>query len=83
MNSMVRNEDKDFSGDHSDKLLDPDLLKSARAIYHTYCHFHLKLKKPPIGVAIDRKTHKGQLIFTNNPILLPDETLILIDQIES
>ncbi|BAQ62236.1 hypothetical protein GM3708_2642 [Geminocystis sp. NIES-3708] len=64
-------------------LLDPNILKSARAIYQTYCHFHVKLAKPPIGVAIDRKTHRGQLLFTKRPILLPWENFIPINQIES
>jgi hypothetical protein len=64
-------------------LLDPNILKSARAIYQTYCHFHVKLAKPPIGVAIDRQTHRGQLLFTKRPILLPWENFIPINQIES
>ena len=80
---------KSQSGDtHSDNepksdLLDPNLLKSAKEIYYTYCHFNDKQKKPPIGVAIDRKTHKGQLLFTKRPILLPDERFISISQLES
>jgi hypothetical protein len=64
-------------------LLDPKLLKSARQIYHTYCRFHSKLNKTPIGVAIHRKTYRGQLLFTKTPILLPWENFITIDQIES
>jgi hypothetical protein len=64
-------------------LLDPNMLKSAKEIYQTYCHFHLKLAKAPIGVAIDRKTHRGQLLFTKRPILLPWENFIPINQIES
>ena len=65
------------------ELLDPNLLKAAKEIYHTYCYFHIKLNKPPIGVAIDRKTHRGQLLFTKRPILLPWENFIPIHQIES
>lgn len=64
-------------------LLDPNILKSAKDIYETYCHFHVKLTKPPIGVAIDRHTHRGQLLFTKKPILLPWENFIPISQIES
>lgn len=64
-------------------LLDPNMLKSARDIYLTYCYFHVKLIKPPIGVAIDRTTHRGQLLFTKKPILLPWENFIPIHQIES
>ncbi|MBD2392667.1 hypothetical protein H6G11_00150 [Cyanobacterium aponinum FACHB-4101] len=65
------------------ELLDPNLLKSAREIYNTYRYFHVKLSKPPIGVAINRKTHRGQLLFTKRPILLPWENFIPIHQIES
>lgn len=65
------------------ELLDPNMLKSARNIYHTYIHFHVKLTKSPIGVAIDRKTLRGQLLFTKRPILLPWENFIPISQIES
>lgn len=64
-------------------LLDPNLLKSARDIYNTYCRFRNKLKKTPIGVAIDRKTHRGQLLFTKRPILLPWENFIPMEQIQS
>lgn len=64
-------------------LLDPNLLKSARDIYNTYCHFRSKLTKTPMGVAINRKTHRGQLLFGKKPILLPWENFIPIDQIQS
>jgi len=65
------------------ELLDPNLLKSAREIYQTYCHFHVKLTRTPIGVAIDKTTFRGQLLFTKKPILLPWENFIPISQIES
>ena len=64
-------------------LLDPGLLKSARKIYHTYFQAHHKLNKNPIGVAIDRQTHRGQLLFCKQPILLPWENFIPIDKLES
>lgn len=64
-------------------FLDPGLLRSAQNIYYTYCKFHQKLKTTPIGVAIDRKTHRGQLIFCKQPVLLPWENFIPIDKLES
>jgi hypothetical protein len=64
-------------------LLDPDLIKAARKIYKTYCNLNSHLSKKPYGVAIDRDTHKGQLIFKEKPILLPGECFIQIDRIES
>jgi hypothetical protein len=64
-------------------LLDPGLLKAARNIYRTYCRLHTKLKKNPMGVAIDRKTHRGQLLFSHSPILLPGENFIPLEQLDS
>jgi hypothetical protein len=64
-------------------LLDPVLIKAARQIYDTYCRLHSKLNKTPIGVAIDAKTHRGQLLFTKKPILLPRENFIPVEQLKS
>lgn len=64
-------------------LLDPNVLRSARRVYRTYCTFHSKLTKRPSGVAIDKETHRGQLIFNARPILLPGECFVPIKQIES
>lgn len=83
MKSMAFNQKKNFPNNKSNNLLDPSLLKSARKIYCTYCNFHVNMKKQPVGVAIDKNTHKGQLLFTKRPILLPQEHFIRINQIES
>lgn len=64
-------------------ILDPTMLRAAREIYETYCKFHVTLDSPPIGVAIDKKTYYGQLIFNKQPILLPWESFIPIYQITS
>jgi hypothetical protein len=63
-------------------LLDPSLLQSARQIYRTYYEVHPDQVQRPIGVAIDRFTHRGQLIFTRKPVLLPQECFIPLSQIE-
>lgn len=85
MSSVAFNENKNFlsTSNRNNELLDPNLLKSARKIYCTYCHFHVNMKKQPVGVAIDKNTHKGQLLFKKRPILLPQELFIGINQIES
>ncbi len=80
---MATNGENTPKGRGMSELVDPNLLKAAREIYYTYCYFHVKLPKPPIGVAIDRKTYRGQLLFTKRPILLPWENFIPISQIES
>lgn len=65
------------------QILDPTMLRAAREIYETYCKFHVTLESPPLGVAIDKKTYHGQLIFSKQPILLPWENFIPIHQITS
>jgi hypothetical protein len=64
-------------------LLDPALLRAARRVYRAYCVLHSKINKSPQGVAIDRDTHRGQIIFTTKPILLPGECFIPLRQLES
>jgi len=63
-------------------LLDPALLIAARQIYLTYYEVHPDLMQPPIGVAIDRYSHRGKLIFGSKPILLPQECFVPIEQLE-
>jgi hypothetical protein len=35
------------------------------------------------GVAINRDTHRGKVIFTGQPVLLPAECFVPLNQIES
>lgn len=69
--------------EESSMFLDPNLIKAARRIYRTYCNLHSKMNRKPFGVAIDKDTHRGQLIFRDKPILLPGECFIHINQIEA
>lgn len=64
-------------------LLDPSLLQAARTIYRTYYEVHPEQVQRPIGVAIDRFTHRGKLIFGGKPVLLPQECFVPLNQIES
>jgi hypothetical protein len=66
-------------------LLDPTLLRAARRIYTNYSKLHSKVKvsKRPTGVAIHTNNHRGQLIFSPRPILLPGECFVPMKQIES
>ena len=57
------------------------LLRSARLIYQKYCQLHSRLTKIPLGVAINKDTHRGQLIFYKKPILLPRECFIPIEML--
>ena len=64
-------------------LLDPALLRAARQIYRTYMEVHPDLPQRPTGVAIDRYTHRGKLIFKKKPILLPQESFVPFSQLEA
>lgn len=64
-------------------LPEPALLRAARQIYRSYYDAHPKLVQRPIGVAINRVTYRGKLIFTGKPVLLPQETFVPFNQIES
>jgi len=64
-------------------LLDPALLQAARYIYQTYYEVHPEQTQRPIGIAIDRYSYRGKLIFGQKPILLPKECFIPLNQIES
>jgi hypothetical protein len=68
---------------HFSGLLDPALLQAARQIYRTYYEVHPEETQRPIGIAIDRYSYRGKLIFGQKPILLPKECFIPLGQIES
>ncbi|CCQ53147.1 hypothetical protein [Crocosphaera watsonii] len=63
-------------------ILDPSLLRAAQRIYRTYCMLHPRNSKRPDGIAIHRKSYRGQLIFRNNPVLLPGECFVPTKQLE-
>jgi hypothetical protein len=64
-------------------LLDPAILRAARQIYRIYYEVHPEVTQRPYGVAIDRYTHRGKLIFRNKPILLPQECFVPFSQLEA
>lgn len=64
-------------------LLDPALLRAARQIYRTYYEVHPEITQRPYGVAIDRYTHRGKLIFRSKVILLPQESFVPFSQLEA
>lgn len=64
-------------------LIDPAVIRAARQIYRTYYEVHPEITQRPLGVAIDRYTHRGKLIFSGRPVLLPQECFVPFNQIES
>ncbi|MDY6782915.1 MAG: hypothetical protein SW833_10270 [Cyanobacteriota bacterium] len=63
-------------------FLDPSLVQAARTIYLTYYSVHPERPDRPIGVAIDRRSYRGKLIFGHKPILLPKESFVPFQHIE-
>ncbi len=63
--------------------IDPNVIRAAGHIYYTYCEVHPEIVGQPSGVAISRLTYRGKVIFTNRPVLLPQECFVPLHQIES
>jgi hypothetical protein len=59
-----------------DSGYEPALVHAARKIYRTFTDVHPDVDDDPLGVAIDRYTYRGKLIFNRVPALLPQETFI-------
>ena len=64
-------------------FLDPKLIQAAKIIYRTYYDSRSHIERKPLGVALNKETFKGQLIFGERPILLPGECFININQMEA
>lgn len=64
-------------------LLDPIVLRAARKIYRTFYEVHPNVVEKPIGIAIDRHSLRGQLVFGKKPILLPSECFVPFSLLES
>jgi hypothetical protein len=66
-------------------FFDPALLRAAKEIYARYCQISPDpmRRRQPIGVAIDKLTHRGKLIFSSYPVLLPEECFISTQELET
>ncbi|MBD2499504.1 hypothetical protein [Anabaena azotica] len=64
-------------------LIDPAIIRAAGQIYYIHCEVHPEIVGQPSGVAINRVTHRGKVIFTSQPVLLPQECFVPLSQIES
>jgi hypothetical protein len=62
---------------------DPSLIQAARTIYETYYTVHPEVTDLPLGVAIDRTSYRGKLIFKQKPALLPKECFIPFSSIDA
>ena len=64
-------------------LIEPKLVKTARQIYRDYCEGRPNMVERPTGVVINQLTYRGQVVFSNKPIRLPQEYFIQRDQLDS
>lgn len=64
-------------------LIDPAVLRAARQIYQTYYEVHPEKMQRPVGLVIDRQSHRGKLIFGVKPILLYTESFVPFNQLEA
>ncbi|MEO1131638.1 MAG: hypothetical protein AAFX40_02910 [Cyanobacteria bacterium J06639_1] len=64
--------------------MDVRLVKAARYVYDAHC-----LQRPdlaeflPEGVVINHATLRGDVLYNSQPALLPDESFIAIEDLES
>lgn len=63
-------------------LIDPKLLRAARQIYRIYWAANPNLVQRTTGVAINKLTYRGILVFSSKPILLPQECFVPLSQLE-
>ena len=64
-------------------LIEPKLVKTARQIYRDYCEGRPNMVERPTGVVINQLTYRGQVVFSNKPIRLPQEYFIPLNQLDS
>ena len=62
--------------------LNPALVRAAREIYRVFCEVHPEVIQKPSGVAIGRLNYCGKLVFSDRPVLLPEECLVPLSQLE-
>ncbi len=62
--------------------LDPLIVRAAKQVYRYYRDSYAAQLPRPLGVAIDRRTMEGKLVY-KQVLLLPQETFVSIDLIEA
>jgi hypothetical protein len=67
----------------SDTLRDLDLglLSAARELYQRYMLVHDSRAKEPIGVVVNRHSHRSKLLFRGGPVLLPEECFVSVQEV--
>jgi hypothetical protein len=80
----LRQENAQFTAPKTQSpLIDPALIRAAGQIYYTHCEVHPEIAGQASGVAINHINLRGKVIFTQQPVLLPQECFVPLSQIES
>jgi hypothetical protein len=66
-------------------IFEPALLRAGVDIYSLYCQINpdRERRRQPIGIAMNKASYRGKLVFSSYPILLPQECFISVDRLES
>ncbi|BAD80348.1 hypothetical protein syc2158_d [Synechococcus elongatus PCC 6301] len=70
-------------GPASDRSGQLNLLREARKIYRAYFAAHPDSEQRPVGVALNRRSGRGDVVFGRRPILLPQEFFVPLDQLQA
>ena len=62
---------------------DPTAVQAAKTVYRKYLSLYSQIPKEPFGIVLNKKTFKGYLSFREQPILLPGEYFVPLNQIEA
>ena len=81
--SSTRKNNSAKTRDSNMVFFDPTLIKAARNIYRNYYSLGMPTDNQPMGIVINRDSHRGQLVFKRKPVLLPRECFIPLIQIEA
>lgn len=70
-------------GPASDRSGQINLLREARKIYRAYFVAHPHTEQRPVGVVLNRRSGRGDVVFAVRPVLLPQEFFVPLDQLQA
>jgi hypothetical protein len=71
-----------MSKQHKLPWSDPTLMRTAKQLYDVYCAHHQFDRIEPTGIAIHRHNYHCKLLFSDPPVLLPQEYFIPIEEVQ-
>lgn len=68
--------------DELPSFVDSGLFRTAQVIYRDFQTARPDFSKRPTGIVVDRVSHRGKPVFTQNPALLPTEDFVPVEQLD-